>query len=449
MRGISPSMPCVARVVHLAELGVVGEGGRRNVERAAPEHELLLAELLEGLGLVLALQRAVVALVEAPRALDGDPRAIGGVEGDVGGLDGAGEHRGVQDVGQQARLGEQLAAALGFGLALLGEPDVDPSGEEVELVPFALAVAEEDQRIGRGHAAMIPTAGCSRAAWHHWLMATGRSPVGQVTRGTTGTNRLRRVDRWIARHPALRRAADPLVVDLGYGASAVTTLELHARLARARARRRGARAWRSIRRASRGPRDQLTTVRRGAHRVRRATRGCRSRSAASRCPSRRAAARRDPRHERAAAVPGGRGRRRLGAHVRPAGAGRACSSRAPATSSAASSTWVAVGARRAAAVAHGLAAAGGARASVHRGRAAAEGPHPPQRARRAGARLPRGARRRVGAGGRGRAVRAGAPLGDRAQRRWRAAGWPLEGRSRWRLGEITVPWRGASRRGRG
>lgn len=65
-------------------------------------------------------------------------------------------------------------------------------------------------------------------------MATGRSPVGQVTRGTTGTNRLRRVDRWIARHPALRRAVDPLVVDLGYGASAVTTLELHTRLARVR-----------------------------------------------------------------------------------------------------------------------------------------------------------------------------------------------------------------------
>jgi hypothetical protein len=65
-------------------------------------------------------------------------------------------------------------------------------------------------------------------------MTSGRSPVGQVTRGTTGTNRLRRVDRWIARHPALRRAADPLVVDLGYGASGVTALELHARLARAR-----------------------------------------------------------------------------------------------------------------------------------------------------------------------------------------------------------------------
>ncbi|WP_125131427.1 class I SAM-dependent methyltransferase [Microbacterium sp. 10M-3C3] len=61
-----------------------------------------------------------------------------------------------------------------------------------------------------------------------------RTPVGQVTRGTTGTNRLRRVDRWIARLPVLRRAAHPLVADLGFGASAVTTLELRARLAAVR-----------------------------------------------------------------------------------------------------------------------------------------------------------------------------------------------------------------------
>lgn len=62
-----------------------------------------------------------------------------------------------------------------------------------------------------------------------------RGVLGRITRGTTGTNRLRRVDRWIARHPVLRRAADPLVVDLGYGASGVTALELEARLRRARA----------------------------------------------------------------------------------------------------------------------------------------------------------------------------------------------------------------------
>ncbi|WP_439591963.1 class I SAM-dependent methyltransferase [Microbacterium sp.] len=65
-------------------------------------------------------------------------------------------------------------------------------------------------------------------------MTPRRGPLGRATRGTTGTNRLRRIDRWIARHPVLRRAADPLVVDLGYGASGVTAFELQSRLARQR-----------------------------------------------------------------------------------------------------------------------------------------------------------------------------------------------------------------------
>jgi SAM-dependent methyltransferase len=56
------------------------------------------------------------------------------------------------------------------------------------------------------------------------------SPVGRPTRGTTGTNRLRRNDRWIAASEALRRASDPLVVDLGFGASGVTAFELATRL---------------------------------------------------------------------------------------------------------------------------------------------------------------------------------------------------------------------------
>ncbi|MFT3797022.1 class I SAM-dependent methyltransferase [Microbacterium sp.] len=64
--------------------------------------------------------------------------------------------------------------------------------------------------------------------------ARTRGAVGRITRGTTNTNRLRRVDRWIARHPALRRTPDPFVVDLGYGASGVTAFELEARLRRAR-----------------------------------------------------------------------------------------------------------------------------------------------------------------------------------------------------------------------
>ena len=65
-------------------------------------------------------------------------------------------------------------------------------------------------------------------------LAAGRArAMGLPTRGTTNANRLRRVDRWIVatQVPRLRDAARPLVVDLGYGASAVTTLELVERLA--------------------------------------------------------------------------------------------------------------------------------------------------------------------------------------------------------------------------
>lgn len=62
-------------------------------------------------------------------------------------------------------------------------------------------------------------------------------PVGNVTRGTTNPNRMRRVDRWLTGPQAwrLRTAADPLVVDLGYGASPATAVELFGRLSALRA----------------------------------------------------------------------------------------------------------------------------------------------------------------------------------------------------------------------
>ncbi len=63
-------------------------------------------------------------------------------------------------------------------------------------------------------------------------------PQGVITRGTTNPNRLRRCDRWLGGPQAgrLRRYADgpPTVVDLGYGASPVTALELSDRLRRVR-----------------------------------------------------------------------------------------------------------------------------------------------------------------------------------------------------------------------
>jgi hypothetical protein len=54
-------------------------------------------------------------------------------------------------------------------------------------------------------------------------------PEGEITRGTTNPGRLRRVDRWItqALRAVLRVDERPLIVDLGFGASPVTTLELY------------------------------------------------------------------------------------------------------------------------------------------------------------------------------------------------------------------------------
>jgi hypothetical protein len=54
-------------------------------------------------------------------------------------------------------------------------------------------------------------------------------PDGEITRGTTNPGRLRRVDRWItqSQRAVLRTQERPLVVDLGFGASPVTTVELY------------------------------------------------------------------------------------------------------------------------------------------------------------------------------------------------------------------------------
>jgi hypothetical protein len=66
--------------------------------------------------------------------------------------------------------------------------------------------------------------------------AAPRKPEGQPTRGKTHANRLRRVDNFLARYdPGLLRRdfgawAQAAVVDLGYGAEALTTLEMAARL---------------------------------------------------------------------------------------------------------------------------------------------------------------------------------------------------------------------------
>ncbi len=57
-------------------------------------------------------------------------------------------------------------------------------------------------------------------------------PVGDITRGTTHANRLRRLDGWLIHRMTahLRHHPDALVVDLGFGEAPTTTLELADRL---------------------------------------------------------------------------------------------------------------------------------------------------------------------------------------------------------------------------
>ena len=61
-------------------------------------------------------------------------------------------------------------------------------------------------------------------------MVALKKPVGAITRGTTNPNRLRRVDRYLAQLEQLRKLPNPLAVDLGYGKTPVTAVELLARL---------------------------------------------------------------------------------------------------------------------------------------------------------------------------------------------------------------------------
>lgn len=64
-------------------------------------------------------------------------------------------------------------------------------------------------------------------------MIRANRPEGHVTRGTTNPNRLRRFDRWIIHRLGrqLQYADRPVVVDLGFGTSPVTTIELAQRMA--------------------------------------------------------------------------------------------------------------------------------------------------------------------------------------------------------------------------
>mmetsp|Transcript_62039 Transcript_62039/g.146951 ORF Transcript_62039/g.146951 Transcript_62039/m.146951 type:complete len:261 (+) Transcript_62039:2422-3204(+) len=123
------------------------QGRRRGVVAAAPDQHLLVAVLLGHVGLVQALQRAVVAFVQAPGVAHRQPGAVHLVQAVPQRPDRALEHRGVGDVEVVAGFLQQPAGLLGLLDAGGRQVDVGPAGEAVFQVPGRFAVADQDELV--------------------------------------------------------------------------------------------------------------------------------------------------------------------------------------------------------------------------------------------------------------------------------------------------------------
>jgi len=121
---------------------------RRHIIGPAPDVDLLLAPFLARIILVEAGQIAVIAFVQR---LVTDHRQIGladAVHDQVERVLGADQDRSEGDVEFEAGVPDGLRAGLGFFDAEFGEIRILPACEQVFQVPFALAVADKDERSG-------------------------------------------------------------------------------------------------------------------------------------------------------------------------------------------------------------------------------------------------------------------------------------------------------------
>jgi hypothetical protein len=96
---------------------------------APPDLNLGRAVTLDGLGLVQALQGAVMALIQAPAALDRQPEQIHLLEQQPLRADRALEHRGEYHVRYQALAPDFLPGAFCLIAAQCREVDVGPARE--------------------------------------------------------------------------------------------------------------------------------------------------------------------------------------------------------------------------------------------------------------------------------------------------------------------------------
>jgi len=135
----------VPRIVGGVVLGGGVDGGRGDVVRAAPDEDLVLAVLVDGLLLVEALEGAVVTLVELPRLVGGDPHEVGLLEDVPQSADGALQERGVGNAGLETLGLDELTSLNDLLVALGTERDIDPSGELVLQIPRRLSVTDKDK----------------------------------------------------------------------------------------------------------------------------------------------------------------------------------------------------------------------------------------------------------------------------------------------------------------
>ena len=118
---------------------------RRNVERAAPDLDLRLADPRDRLGLVEPGQPAIVALVQSPVLGHRQPQSVHRMQHEVERADRAGLDAGEAAIEIEPLFPDQRARRARFGNPGFGQVDIPPSGEAVLKVPLRLAVAEEDQ----------------------------------------------------------------------------------------------------------------------------------------------------------------------------------------------------------------------------------------------------------------------------------------------------------------
>src|SRR5690349_15289238 len=112
---------------------------RWDIVTAPPDLHLCFAELLGGLGLVQALQGAIVAFVELPGICDGDPLEVQFLQNSPERLNCTLKNRSVSNIKNIAALSQQFSRLMCLFPAQLSQTDVGPARETVFEIPGALA----------------------------------------------------------------------------------------------------------------------------------------------------------------------------------------------------------------------------------------------------------------------------------------------------------------------